>query len=310
METIYDILILGAGPAGLTAAIYAKRSNNKILIIEKAAPGGKLNLYTKLENYPGVTDMTAQDLAYKLYEQVRGLGLDVTYGDIIKITKDGEIFAVETDEGVIKSKTVIVATGTSEKKMGILGEEAFIGRGVSYCATCDGAFFKDKDVAVIGHSSKAVEESIFLATLVKRVYIISRGDKLLANPAIMAKMSEYPNMIHVPNTIPYQIIGDQVVTGIKLRAKEDTLLPVSAVFPFIGSVPNTSFLTFSSVLDPNGYMIVNGNMETAIPGLFGAGDVILKGLRQIVTATSDGAIAAHNANKIVRKLTLGTAEGA
>jgi len=302
METIYDIAILGAGPAGLTAAIYGKRSNNKVIVIEKGAPGGKLNLYTKLENYPGVTDMTAQDLAYKLNEQVRALGLEIAYGDIISVTKDGELFKIETDEGTIAAKTVIVATGTSEKKMGIAGEEAYIGRGVSYCATCDGAFFKNKDVAVIGHSSKAVEEAIFLATLVRHVYIVSRGDKLLAAPVWLERMKDYPNIIHVPNSVPYQIIGAEIVTGIKVRGAKDELISVSAVFPLIGSAPNTSFLDFIDVVDPSGYMIVNPNMETAVPGLYGAGDVIAKGLRQIVTATGDGAIAAFNANKFLRKL--------
>ncbi len=300
--TIFDTIIIGGGPAGLAAAIYSKRSANTVKLLEKGAPGGKLNLYTKLENYPGVTQMTAQDLAYKLYEQVLALGIEVAYGDVISLTKENERFIVESDEGRMASRTVIVASGTSEKKMGIPGEEAYVGRGVSYCATCDGAFFKDKDVAVIGQSNKAVEESFFLATLVKRVYIISRGPQLLANPATLEKLKEYPNIIHVPNTIPYQIVGEETVTGIRLRAEQDTLLPVSAVFPFIGSVPNTSFVTFKETLDPNGYLLVNENKETAVPGLFGAGDVIAKTLRQIVTATSDGAIAAFNANKFVRKL--------
>ncbi|HAV19529.1 MAG TPA: thioredoxin-disulfide reductase [Firmicutes bacterium] len=301
-QQIFDITIIGAGPAGLAAAIYAKRSNNTIKLIEKGAPGGKLNLYEKLENYPGVTDLTAQDLAYKMYEQVMGLGVEVSYGDVISITKDENIFTIESDEEKILSKTIIVSSGTSEKKMGIPGEDAFIGRGVSYCATCDGAFFKGKDVAVIGHSSKAVEESFFLATHVNRVFIISRGEKLLANPTLMAKLLEYPNIIHVPNTIPFQIIGDAAVTGIKLRGQEEYLMPVSAVFPFIGSVPNTSFISFKETMDAGGYLLVNQNMETSIPGLFGAGDVISKTLRQIVTSTSDGALAAFNANKFIRKL--------
>jgi len=301
-KRIYDILILGAGPAGLAAAIYAKRSNSLVGLFEKGAPGGKLNLYTKLENYPGVTDMSAQDLAYKLYEQVLGLGIEVSYGDVISIKKTSELFTIETDEGVLEAKTVIVATGTSEKKMGIPGEEQFVGRGVSYCATCDGVFFKGQDVAVIGHSNKAVEESIFLATLVRTVYIISRGDKLMATPAMSERLKDYPNIIHVKNTFPYQIIGDKTVTGINLRGEVEKLLPVSAVFPFIGSVPNTSFITFKETMDSNGYLICNPNMETSVPGLYGAGDVIVKSLRQIVTATSDGALAAFNANKFIRKL--------
>ncbi len=303
MEKLYDAIILGAGPAGLTAAIYAKRNNNAIIVIEKSAPGGKLNLYTKLENYPGVTDLSAQDLAYKLYEQVLQLGVEVVYGDVISVKKEEHLFSIVTDEGVHKSKTVIVATGTSEKKMGIPGEEAFVGRGVSYCATCDGAFFKGKDVAVIGHSSKAIEESFFLAALVRRVYIISRGDKLQISFETQAKLNEYSNIIHIPNTVPYQIVGDDTVKMVKLRNKEgEQELEVAAIFPFIGSIPNTSFLAFSAVLDPNGYLIVNSSMETEVTGLFGAGDVIVKGLRQIVTATSDGAIAAFNANKHIRKI--------
>jgi thioredoxin reductase (NADPH) len=301
-QNIFDTIIIGGGPAGLAAAIYSKRSNNTVKLLEKGAPGGKLNLYTKLDNYPGVTQMTAQDLAYKLYEQVQAMGIEVAYGDVISLKKENDLFVVESDEGRLLARTVIVATGTSEKKMGIPGEEAFVGRGVSYCATCDGAFFKDKDVAVIGQSNKAVEESFFLATLVKHVYIISRGSKLLADPATMEKLIDYPNIIHIPDTVPYQIVGDDTVTGIRLRSETETLLPVSAVFPFIGSVPNTSFVTFKKALDPSGYLIVDENRQTAIPGLFGAGDVIVKTLRQIVTATSDGAIAAFNANKFIRKL--------
>ncbi|MFA5235234.1 MAG: FAD-dependent oxidoreductase [Bacilli bacterium] len=301
-QIIFDTIIIGGGPAGLAAAIYSKRSANTVKLLEKGAPGGKLNLYSKLENYPGVTQMTAQDLAYKLYEQVQALGLEVAYGDVISVKKDNNLFVVESDEGSLLARAVIVATGTSEKKLGIPGEEAYIGRGVSYCATCDGAFFKDKDVAVIGQSNKAVEESFFLATLVKHVYIVSRGPRLQANPETLEKLKDYPNIIHVPNAVPYQIVGAETVTGIRLRTDKETLLPVSAVFPFIGSVPNTSFLTFKETLDPSGYLIVNENRETAIPGLFGAGDVIAKTLRQIITAASDGAIAAFSANKFIRKL--------
>jgi thioredoxin reductase (NADPH) len=304
MDNNYDIIIIGAGPAGITAAIYGLRANIKILLIDKATPGGKLNKYEKLDNYPGVINMSAPELAYQLYEQINQLGISVTYGDVISLTKEEQLFQVTTDEQIYQAKVVIVASGTSERKLGIPGEEAYIGRGVSYCATCDAAFFKGKDVAVVGSNAKAIEEAIFLAAIVNKVYIINRTDKLSINDALIAKMKEHHNIENMPFAVAYQIIGDQVVTGLNIRNPKPVTLSVSAVFPYVGSAPNTSFITFNEVLDKNGYIIVDENMATTIPGLFASGDVIVKNLRQIVTAASDGAIASFSANRYLKKTTI------
>jgi thioredoxin reductase (NADPH) len=296
-----EILIIGSGPAGMTAAIYAYRSNRQLVVLEKGTPGGKVNITNKIQNWPSIKEVTGPDLANMFVDQVNALGISIIYGDVITVKKEADGFHVATDDGDYLASSVIVASGTSEKKLGIPGEETFVGRGVSYCATCDAAFYRNQDVAVIGHSSQAVEEALALADVVKKVYLIDRHDALAATPILVDRVHAKANIeIRLQQTV-FQIKGDKTVEAIAIRGENTYELPVKAVFPFVGSIPNTSFIADKDVLDKNGYIIADQDMKTSVPGLFAAGDVIAKTLRQIVTAASDGAIAAGSASKYLRK---------
>ena len=296
-----EILIIGSGPAGLTAALYAYRSNRQLTVLEKATPGGKVNITNKIQNWPSIKEISGPDLATMFVEQAQALGINVGYGEVIAVKKTEQGFLVNTDDGDYMAKAVIVASGTSEKKLGIPGEDKFVGRGVSYCATCDAAFYKGKEVAVIGNSSQAIEEALALADVVAKVYVIDRHQELTATPILVDRLKAKTNVEIRLGQTPYQIKGDKVVEALSLRGEQEYDLPIKAVFPFVGSIPNTSFIADKEALDKNGYLVCDAEMKTVVPGLFGAGDVIAKTLRQIVTAASDGAIAAGSASKFVRK---------
>lgn len=301
-QNAYDIIIIGAGPGGITAAIYAKRYNAKLLLLEKAMPGGKLNVYHKLENYPGVYKISAQELGLEMYEQLRQQGVEVTYGDVMALSKEKDLFKLETDHGTHFSKAVIIASGTSDKKLGIPGETELLGRGVSFCASCDGAFFKGKPVAVVGGNSQAVEESIFLADIVAKVTLFVPGDTLTARVDLQERLKQKKNVTIVLNAVPIQVVGDDFVRGIKVRTPQEKTFEAYAVFPLIGSVPNTSFNPFKETMDAHGFIHVDRNMQTTIPGLFAIGDVQAKFLRQVVSAAGEGATAALMASRFVKRI--------
>ncbi len=296
-----EILIIGSGPAGLTAALYLYRSNRQLVVLEKGTPGGKINITNKIQNWPSVKEISGPDLATQFVDQANALGITVAYGDVISVKKVPEGFLVNTDDGDYLAKAVVVASGTSEKKLGIPGEDKFIGRGVSFCATCDAAFYKGQEVAVIGSSSQAVEEALALADVVSKVYLIDRHDELSATPILVDRLKAKTNVEIRLGETPYQIKGDKKVEALSIRGTTEYDLPIKAVFPFVGSIPNTSFIADKEALDKNGYLVCDADMKTHVPGLFGAGDVISKTLRQIVTAASDGAIAAGSASRYVRK---------
>lgn len=304
MQEIYDIIIIGAGPGGLSAALYALRSNRKTLLLDKGLPGGKLNEYIKLENYPGVYGLTAPELAGEFVKQIADLGLEVTYGSVVKVLKNDKIFEVNTEEETYFGKTVIVASGTSEKVLGIAGEKEFTGRGVSYCATCDGHFFKNQPVVVIGNNNPAARETLFLADLVSQVYFLCPSNFTIED-RLLDELKTHPKIKMIHRATVFQILGDIKVQKIKYRVGKDEFeLEVKAIFPFIGSRPNTSFLACGDILDKQGFLLVNENMETPVPGLYGVGDATKTNFRQIITAASNGAIAAFKAQQYARKVIL------
>ncbi|NLC97089.1 MAG: thioredoxin-disulfide reductase [Erysipelotrichaceae bacterium] len=298
MDKRYDVIIIGAGPAGMTAGIYAKRAGLDVAMLENAAPGGKMVKTFEIENFPSFTNINGADLSYKMYEQTQALGVDYLYGDVIDVI-DGDIKTIITDDGnEYKANVVIVATGTKERLLGIPGEVEFTSRGVSYCAVCDGAFFKNKTVVVIGGGNSALEESLYLTQFAKKVYIVIRRDVFRADDIAQDKVCSNPKIEIIRKHIPIEIIGDSKVTSIVLEnvdTKERTTLETDGIFPYIGADPNTSFISSLGITDEAGYVVVNKEMETSLPGIYGAGDCNIKTLRQIVTATSDGAIAAQNA---------------
>ena len=301
MERICDLVIVGAGPAGMSAAIYASRAGLKTIMVEAGAPGGKLTKTDEISNWPGLISVNGFELANKMFHHSTAFGAEYVYGNVVEIakSKEDEFHRVVCEDGnVYAGKAVLIASGTQEQLLGVKGEQENIGRGVSYCAVCDGAFFKEKAVVVIGGGNAALEEALYLAQFASKVYIVIRRDVFRADQIIVDKIMANDKFEIVKQHLVSEILDDGAkVVAIKVKAKDgsEQEIAVSAVFPYIGSVPVTGFLKDMEIIDEKGYVIVNEQMETSISGIYGAGDVIQKHLRQVVTATNDGAIAAQSA---------------
>lgn len=296
MERQVDLVVIGAGPAGLTAALYASRAGLKTMILESGAPGGKLVKTHQISNYPGVKTLAGTDLAMSMLEQATSFGAMYEYGDVKKIDADKKVYL--SDGTVVEAKAVIVATGTKERLLNIPGEKENIGRGVSFCAVCDGAFFKDKDVVVIGGGNSALEESLYLTTFAKSVTIVIRRDVFRAEKQIQEQIEANEKIHIIKKHIPKEILSENgKVSGILLEnvdTKETMTLNCQGIFPYVGQDPMSQCLESLDVLDERGYVLVDKNMETKVKGIYAAGDVLQKDLRQVVTATNDGAIAAQH----------------
>lgn len=294
-----DIVIIGAGIAGLTAAIYLKRANANFVIIEGGFPGGLLNKLKTIENYPLFPNITGPELVIKLMEQVKYLGIEITYGNAQSILKEKAGFEVKTDVDAYECKSVIVATGVSQENKSIPGEEKFAGLGVSYCATCDGNFFKGQDVAVIGNNDIALEEALYLANIVNKLYLINPDKTLSGNQKEIDAISKAKNVEIINDTSVASINGDDFgVTSISINKND---ISVSGVFPYVGKKTSTQILN-NLKPDMNGIFVkVDATQQTDIEGLFVAGDLVDKKLRQLVTAANDGAIAATAAFQYISR---------
>ena len=302
---MYDVVIIGSGPAGLTAAIYCLRANLNILILENKTMGGKLSKTYKIENYPGFKEINGADLANHFINQVKNLNADIKEGSVSNIinNKDEKDIILDTNE-IIKTKTIIIATGTKEKTLDLPKADKFTGNGISYCAVCDGFFYRKKDVVIIGGGNSALEEALYLSSLVNKIYIVIRRDIFKAEKSIINKVINNPKIEVIKNHLPDSlIIKDDKIVGLNIKDTKNnkiTKIDCVGIFPYIGSLPNTNFIP-KEILDKNKYIIVNKNMETKFEGIYAAGDVINKSLRQIVTATSDGAVAANSAINYLSK---------
>lgn len=297
---MYDVLIVGAGPAGLTAAIYAARNNKKVGIFEGNVPGGQVVVTATVENYPGYSKIDGPDLAYSMFEQAMNLGVELIGSNVDKIEKKDDIFVVKAEDEEFNAKVVIIATGTSQKKLEVKGEEDFESRGISWCAICDGSLYKGKDVAVVGGGNSALEETIYLSNLASKVYLIHRRDTFRAESSIVEKVKELKNVEFILDSVVEEFIGTNVLGKIRLRNlknNQERVIEVSGCFEYVGQIPATAFAQDLGITDKAGYILVDDKFETKIENLFACGDVIVKSVRQIVTATSDGAIAALNAIK-------------
>lgn len=297
MDKNYDVIIIGAGPAGMTAAIYASRTGLKTMILEAGAPGGKLIKTYNIENYPSIKEMAGADLAYAMFEHTQKFAIPTEFDEVVELLDKGDYKEVVTKNNRYTAKAVIIATGTKERLLNIPGEQQFTGRGVSYCAVCDGFFFKGKDVCIIGGGNAALEEALYLAQLVNKIYIVIRRDVFRADAIILDKVLNHPKIEVIYKHIPIEIKGDDKVTGIVLESvdtKKKLELKVNGVFPYIGADPVTDFAKHLPIVDAKGYIITNDKMETSVKGIYAAGDCIAKGLRQVITACSDGAIAGQN----------------
>lgn len=299
----YDVVIIGGGPAGLAAGLYAGRARLATLILERGVPGGQASTTYKVENYPGFADgVLGPELMQQMEQQARAFGASIEAMDVEGIDLAGREFLIKGGGEVRSARTVIVATGTEPARLGVPGEAEFRGRGVSYCATCDGAFFKDREIAVVGGGDSAIEEAIFLTRYALRVTVIHRRDQLRATRILQERAFNNPRITFLWSSVVEEIGGEGRVRFLRVKnvkTGEIRELPVDGVFIYVGTRPNTGFLQDTLHLDPNGYIITDEKMRTEIPGLFAAGDVRQKQLRQIVTAVSDGAIAAVEAGRFI-----------
>ena len=301
----YDLIIVGAGPAGMTAAIYGARADMKVLLLDKLAPGGQIINTNEIENYPGVGSINGAELAYKMFEHTQQFpSITFDYCTVKEIRDGGteKTVVCEEDGKEFTATAVILATGTRPRCLGVPGEEKFRGNGVSWCAICDGAQYRDKDVVVIGGGNSAVEESIFLAGIVKSLTIVTMFD-LTADPMACDRLRAMDKVTVYPYQDVLEFEGDQKLTGIHFKSTktgEENRVACDGIFEYICLVPTTEYLKDFGVLDKAGYVKVDERMHTPVEGVFGAGDCITKNLRQVVTACSDGAIAAQEASHYVQ----------
>jgi len=295
-----DIVIIGSGIAGISAAIYLKRANADFVLLEGNLAGGMLNQLKSIENYPAMPNTTGSDILISLMEQLRFNNIPVTYGNVQTILKEAEGFEVVTDVESYETKAVIVATGMSQASKTIPGEEKFAGQGVSYCATCDGNFFKGQDVAVIGNNNIALEEAIYLANIVNKVYFVCPDESLAGDSKMIVKIREAKNITILENNVVEEIVGDDFgVTGIKVKGE---VLPVMGVFPYVGKKSTSQILNNLKPEKTGIFIKVDEEMKTNIPGLFAAGDIVSKKLKQLITAAGDGAAAATSADNYCKLL--------
>ncbi|MCF7926208.1 MAG: FAD-dependent oxidoreductase [Candidatus Izimaplasma sp.] len=301
----YDVVIIGAGPGGMTAGIYAQRSGLKTVMLEKAAPGGNMMNTNEIENWTGSGTISGFDLSQQMFDHTQELGVGYKYGDVTKIEDKGKTKEVHTASGdVYEAGAVIIASGTIPRKTGAPGEEKLSGKGVSYCAICDGAFFNDKEIAVIGGGNSAIEEAVYLAKTVKHITVVNILPSLQADQVAVEDAKETGKMDFKLGYEVASFNGEDSLNGLTLKnvkTGETEELDVEGTFVFIGQVPKAEFAKELGILNKWGYINVNAHMETDVPGVFAIGDVVDKELRQIVTAASDGSIAAVQASKYLEK---------
>ena len=293
-----ELVILGAGPAGLTAAVYARRSDLDTLVIERALPGGQIRNTAEIENWPGLVNSTGEALADGLHRHAEHFKADFRAAEIRELRLDGDRKIVATSEGDLEAQAVIVATGASFRRLGCPGEEEFIGRGVSFCAVCDAGFFVDETVAVVGGGNTAVEEAIYLTRFAKKVHVIHRRDEFRAAPLVRQRAARNEKLVPVLDSVVESIEGGDLVERVLVKNVKTGLvtpLEVAGVFMFVGTLPHVDFLGGLLEQRPEGWLVTDRHLATSVPGIFAAGDVRDTPLRQVVTAAADGALAAMSA---------------
>ncbi|MEK4028055.1 MULTISPECIES: thioredoxin-disulfide reductase [Bacillaceae] len=305
-DKIYDVIIIGAGPAGMTAAVYTSRANLSTLMIERGVPGGQMANTEEVENYPGYDHILGPDLSTKMFDHAKKFGAEYAYGDIKEIVDGKEYKIIKAGAKDFKGRSVIITTGAEWKKLGVPGEKELTGRGVSYCAVCDGAFFKEKDLVVVGGGDSAVEEGTYLTRFAKNVTIVHRRDELRAQKILQDRAFKNEKVDFIWNHTVKEInekdgkVGS--VTLVSTENGEEQKFPADGVFIYVGMLPLSKPFLNLGITNDAGYIVTNEKMETKIPGIFAAGDVREKTLRQIVTATGDGSIAAQAAQNFVEEL--------
>ncbi|WAD03254.1 thioredoxin-disulfide reductase (plasmid) [Levilactobacillus brevis] len=296
----YDVVVIGAGHGGMTAALYAARANLNVAMLDRGIYGGQMNNTDDIENYPGFTTIKGPELGEKMYQGTVKAGVNFVYGDVQNVTVDDQQMKhIQTDSDELVASAVIIATGSNNRKLGVPGEEKFSGKGVSYCAVCDGSFFKGKNVTVVGGGDSAISEGLYLANVTDGVNVIHRRDQLRAQKVLQNRAFDNDKIDFTWNTSVTEILGDENhVTGVKIhnnQVGDDTTLDTDGVFVYVGNFPNSQIFNNLNITDQAGWIITNDQMETTIPGIYAIGDVRQKQLRQITTAVGDGGIAGQNA---------------
>lgn len=306
MAKKYDVIVIGAGPGGLTAGLYASRANLSVLILDRGIYGGQMNNTAEVENYPGFKSILGPDLAEKMYQGAIQFGAEYAYGSVEKVEVNGDLKQVITDNETYEAPVVIIATGSQYRKLGVEGEAEYAGRGVSYCAVCDGAFFKDQPLAVISGGDSAVEEGVYLSKLASNVNIIHRRDQLRAQKILQERAFANDKIDFTWDTVVTKINGDgQKVTSVSIHNKktgEDGELKVNGVFIYVGVIPLTEPFKALGITDEQGWINTDELMRTSLPGVYAIGDVRAKELRQITTAVGDGSIAGQQAFNYIESL--------
>jgi len=296
-----DIIIIGAGPAGMTCGLYCARADQKVLVLEKLAPGGQIAITELVENYPGFEDgIMGADLASKMENQAKRFGCEFGYGEVEEISLEGDFKIVKTDSGLYKTKVLVVASGTHHRSLGIPNEDDFFGRGVSNCATCDGPLYRGREVTVVGGGDSAIQESLFLAKFASKVTVIHRREELRAIKVLADKALATENIHFVWDSHVTEVIGDDGVDGIRIKNKNtdaESDIPCDGFFVFIGMIPNSVYLKDICDMDEIGFIKTDHHCETNVKGIYAIGDIRVKDMRQVATAVGDGATAAHDLEK-------------
>ena len=291
----FDVVIVGAGPAGLTAGIFCSRAGLKTLCLEKLAVGGQASLSYSIENFPSILSISGFDLANKILEQAKLNGMELREENVLSLTKKRGVFVIETKSNTYQSKKVILACGNKARKLGLDNEEQLIGRGISYCASCDGGFFKGKEVAVVGGGDTAVDDVEYLTRIASKIYLINRSERFKAGKRKIEEISKLKNVKILTNTKVTKLIGNDKLEAINVDvAGKNKKLKVEGLFIAIGHIPDLSFLKIDIKLDNAGYITVNEDMQSSEKNLFAAGDIVSKKFKQVITACSDGAIAGNS----------------
>lgn len=300
---MYDTMIIGAGPAGMTAALYAARSNLKVALLERGIYGGQMNNTAEIENYPGYARISGPELAEKMFEPLENLGVEHLFGQVEKIEDHGDFKKIITEDEVFETKTVILAPGANHRHLGVPGEEEYNSRGVSYCAVCDGAFFRDEDLLVVGGGDSAVEEAIFLTRFAKSVTIVHRRDQLRAQKLLQERAFANEKISFIWDSVVKEIKGDDLrVTSVvfeNVKTGQSSESDFGGVFVYVGLDPVSDFVKDLGICDEAGWVVTDQHMKTAIDGIYAIGDVRQKDLRQITTAVGDGAVAGQEVYKYI-----------
>ena len=299
----YDVIIIGAGPCGIGTALKLHDAGINFAIIDGGTPGGKVNIAPRVDNYPGFKQIPGPDLAFKLYERLLEKDIAITGDNILSLTKEGDKFLLEGEYGQYEARFVVIASGTKERKLGLPKEDELLGHGLSYCALCDGHFFKDGIIAVVGGGNAALKEAIHLAHIGKKLYVIHRRNEFRGSNNLVQELQEMDNVEIITPYIPVEILGEDKVEGLVIENREDgsrRTLELTGLFPLVGQIPNTTFVKIDGVLNEWGTIPVDRNMKTAVDGLYAGGDVLPRDIRQIYLAEHDGMVIAKSIIELLK----------